>query len=45
MAVTVSTESGSSARLFAGLVRTSIRRMNKIILHGESKVALRAVEP
>ncbi len=34
----------STERLLAGLLRASIRRTNKIIRHGESKVALRAIE-
>ncbi len=34
----------STERLLAGLFRASIRRTNKIIRHGESKVALRAIE-
>jgi hypothetical protein len=34
----------STERLHAGLLRTSMRRMNKIIRQGEGKVALAAIE-
>ena len=34
----------NTERLFAGLFRASIRRMNKIIRKGDAKVALRAIE-